>query len=254
MDILSVKEISVNLNVDANVLIFDSLESTNITAKDLAVKGKPHGTVLIANGLTAARGRRGRSFYAPKGAGIYMSIILRPDKNAANLPELITILAAVSVCEAIEKVCGRLPKVKWINDIFLNDKKICGILAEAVMDNNYELQSIILGIGINFVEAQVPDELKDIVGSIFTKGENVIATRNQLIAEVLNNVLTSNEWTKTLESYKKRLFMLGRKVRVESSEPYVATAIDVDERGRLLVCDLDGEVHTLDSGEISVKM
>jgi len=252
MDFLSVNEISANLIVDANIQIFDSLESTNTTAKELALSGESHGTVIIADGLTGARGRRGRSFYAPKGVGIYISIILRVAADVANSPELITISAAVSVCEAIEKVCGKTSKVKWINDVFLNGKKICGILTEAVTDTNGNLQAIILGIGINFVKVDIPEELKEIAGAVFD-GEQTIATRNQLISEVLNNVLTKKDWNETLENYKQRLFMLGEEVQVETAEPYVATAIDVDERGRLLVRDENGEVHTLDSGEISVR-
>jgi len=266
MDILSVKEICANLKVDANIQIFDSLESTNTTLKELALLDKPHGTVIIANGLTGARGRRGRSFYAPKGAGIYMSIILRPDKNVANSPELITISAAVAVCRAIEKVCRKSPQIKWINDIFLDNRKICGILTEAVTDNTGELSAIILGIGINFVKVDVPDELQKIVGAVFSEGEQPTITRNQLIAEVLNQILKpyfidrmprtashTSSWNKTLENYKELLFILGKEVRVESAEPYLAVAVDVDDRGRLIVQDGSGNLHTLDSGEISIR-
>jgi len=252
MDILSVKEISANLTVDADIQIFDTLESTNTTAKELALNGALNGTAIIADGLTAARGRCGRSFYAPKSAGIYMSVILRPESDIANSPELITISAAVAVCNAIENVCKKSPKVKWINDIFIGGKKICGILAEAVTNNIGDLQAIILGIGINFVKVDVPNELREIVGAVFENEPTT--TRNHLIAEVLNNLLTPRDWDETLEIYKNRLFMLNKDVRVETAEPYVATAIDVDERGRLIVQKSNGETHILDSGEISIKL
>ena len=113
--------------------IFETIDSTSTYAKKLAESGAEHGTAVIALQQTGGRGRLGRSFHAPAGTGIYMSLIL---KTAADFSKamLVTTAASVAVCRAIRKVCGADPQIKWVNDIYLNGKKVCGILTEAVTD------------------------------------------------------------------------------------------------------------------------
>ena len=251
-DILSVQGMLpflLDKGVSEKIYIHDLLESTNTTAKKLAVSGARHGTIIMAESQTAGRGRYGRSFISLPGHGIYMSFILRLTKQQwVATPTLVTSYAAVSVCEAIEATTGKEPKIKWVNDIFLNGKKICGILTEAVTDlENGSIQWIIAGIGINFTTPAegFPEEIKQIAGSVF--GDRPTITRNRLAAEVADRMLVfesqyGNE--AMLAEYKKRLMMIGKKVAVTGfNEPFEAIATDIDDTGRLIVKKGNGDVR-----------
>lgn len=252
---LSDKGVSEKINIHA------SLESTNKTAKELAISGAEHGTVIIADYQTVGRGRYNRSFFSPSGHGIYMSFILRPTQlRWLDAPTIITSYAAVSVCEAIEITTGKKPQIKWVNDVFLDGKKICGILTEAVTDfESGNVQWIVVGIGINFItrETGFPEEIKNIAGSLFSENKPTI-TRNQLTAEIVNRILDiENKHSSEiiLIEYRKRLMMLDKKVIVTGlKESFEAMAIDIDDIGRLIVKKDNGEIVHLDSGEITLKM
>ena len=238
---LDVNEIKAHLKNNVDVLIFDTLHSTNNTAKELLFSGAPNGMAIIADGLTGARGRQGKAFFAPKG-GVYFSVIL----NLNNSPELITVIAAVAVCEAIEKTTNLTPKIKWVNDIFLHGKKVCGILAEAIPNG------IILGIGINFNATNFPAELNETATSLFVN-EPPSVTRNKLIAEILNGIFENDSCENTLKKYKSRLFILGRQITFEyCGSLKTATALDIDNKGRLTVRLKSGEILTLEAGEIKL--
>lgn len=276
-DILSFAGMLPFLTVDCNIQVHQKVEgSTNTIAKEIAIADNnhtpkdnrtpkynqtpadgvaTHGTVIIANEQTAGRGRYGRPFFSPSGHGIYMSLVIDPTKVGYDDPTLITIYTAVAVCEAIEHLCKKSPGIKWVNDLFLDGKKICGISAEAVMElENRNLQWIVVGIGINFTLPKLPTELVPVVGAIFDKQPHGIA-RNRLAAEVLNRMFNPvYSQTELIERYKKRLFILGKKIKVEgTTTPYEATAIDLDESGRLLVQNENNELLTLNAGEISVR-
>lgn len=282
-NVLSVQGILPYLNCQNSVdriHVYKTLESTNLTAKKMALDGAVPGTVVIAETQTKGRGRMGRSFFSPADSGIYMSMILRPSVNLAK-SVLITTAASVAVCKSIEKVTGISCQIKWVNDIYMNDKKVCGILTEAVTDfETGHIEYIILGIGINFntAKADFPNELANKAGSLFqeasikttttTKGLHPdMISRNQLIAEIINHVLEMNE---TLESrdfladYKGRSLVLGKEIRIiQSGASEVdhnhdmapeATAIDIDSDGGLVVQYKDGTIATLNSGEISIRV
>jgi BirA family biotin operon repressor/biotin-[acetyl-CoA-carboxylase] ligase len=117
----------------APVQLYDTLESTNRTAKLLALEGAAHGTLVLAGGQTAGRGRLGRSFASPAGKGVYCSVVLRPPLPAANA-QTATIGAAVAVCRAVRTLCGLELAIKWVNDLYYKGKKVCGILTEAGTD------------------------------------------------------------------------------------------------------------------------
>ncbi|HKM22765.1 MAG TPA: biotin--[acetyl-CoA-carboxylase] ligase [Lachnospiraceae bacterium] len=241
------------------IFVYDTLESTNITAKEMAIAKAKHGTVIIAEHQTSGRGRYNRVFHSPSGHGIYMSLILRPTQLGFSTPTLVTSFAAVCVCEAIEAITNAEPKIKWVNDIFMNGKKICGILTEAVTDfESGSIEWVVVGIGINFstpLEA-FPKDLREIVSSVFPDGRST-ATRNQLVAEIVNRMVSPEQKqgeADIMAEYKQRLFMLGKEVLVSQvNETYKATALDVDEIGRLLIQKKSGEVLPLSSGEISIK-
>ena len=244
--------------LSGRILIYDSLESTNITAKDMALSGSEHGTVIIANSQTAGKGRHGKSFYSPPDFGLYISFILDLEKSDFKIPTLITAFAAVSVCEAIEAISEKTPLIKWVNDIFLDGKKICGILTESVTSvDNPAIQRVILGIGVNFSTPaeKFPKELQQAAGSLF-KAEKPHTTRNHLAAEIISRIIFPKSQTeqKMLEKYRQRMLLLGKPVLVTGAEEsYEAIAVEIDDTGRLIVKKSNGELIPLSSGEVSIK-
>ena len=168
-DVLTVQSVSRFLDTDMPVYLQVQTEvtSTNTLLKAQAEQGAPEGTVLIAESQTAGKGRLGRHFTSPPGTGIYFSLLLRPHCTAEK-SLFITTTAAVAVCEAIEQVTGLNPQIKWVNDIYLNEKKVCGILTEASVDfENGGLNWAVLGIGINIAVPKegFPEEIRSIAGA-----------------------------------------------------------------------------------------
>jgi len=267
-DILSVAGILPYLNENtyaSNIHIYDTLESTNKTAKEMAVSGCDHGTIVIANTQTSGKGRYKRGFYSPPDSGLYMSFVFRAEILRFQNPSLITASVAVVVCRAIEAVSEKRPKIKWINDIFIEDKKICGILTEAVTDfESGSIDWIVVGIGINVGNKKddFPAELAQIAGSIFSgadeEGKKETAARNRLAAEIINRCFCLKTWLddETVYSeYRERSMLLGRRITVTlPDEAYEADAIDVDINGHLVVRKNDGETVSLPSGKISINL
>lgn len=240
------------------IQIYKSLESTNKTAKEMAVAGAEHGTVIISDCQTMGRGRYSRDFFSPSGGGLYMSIVLRPEALNFENPTSVTAFAAVTVCEAIESISKKEPKIKWVNDIFIDGKKVCGILTEAVTDfESGGLDWVVLGIGINISirTEDFPSDLQSLATSIYPD-EKMPGVRNKLSAEIINRILEFEALpseTEIFEKYKKRLMMLGKEITViQNQMEYKATAIDVDSVGHLIVKNENGEIITLTSGEIRI--
>lgn len=262
-----------------DIHVHQTLESTNLTAKKMALDGAAAGTLIVSEEQTNGRGRMGRQFYSPKAQGIYMSLILTPAADSTQ-PVLITTAASVAVARAIDRVTGQSCQIKWVNDLYLKGKKVCGILTEAITDiESGEIQQIVLGIGINF-RASVqgyPEPLQDIAGALFpAKTENNqefdpsapelsptsvnIPSRNQLIAEITNELLSFSSDLSSrrfIEEYKERSLVLGKAIRVhirgeDHFQP--ATALGIDDDGGLLVQYQDGAQETLRSGEISIRL
>ncbi|WP_026526618.1 biotin--[acetyl-CoA-carboxylase] ligase [Butyrivibrio sp. VCD2006] len=258
-DNITVSGISKNLSPYVSselITVYDELESTNKTARSMATFDAPHGTVIIAKRQTGGTGRKKRHFTSPEG-GIYMSIILRPEKLETDGFSLITPFAGVCVCRAIEENTSVFPKIKWLNDLYIEDKKVCGILAEAGTDfDTGELQYIVLGIGINFnSESEAfPPELRKTVGSLFLKGEESIS-KNELIAAILNNILKGSIPENIIDEYKSRMNMLGKSILVISSDKeYEAVALDINKKGKLIVELPDKSTRVLSSEDISIKL
>lgn len=220
-------------------------DSTNRVAKELARQGAAHGTVVSALRQTAGRGRLGRSFFSPEG-GIYLSVILRPQLPPEERT-LVTPMAAVAVCRTVEKLCGRSPQIKWVNDLYLEHKKLCGILCEAVGD------AVIVGIGLNYAvpPAGFPP---DIPATALYPAEGGTVGRKELAEAMAEAVLTA-EPRACMAEYRARNLVTGRTVTVHpvGGSPYTARALDVDDRGRLVV-ECEQGTMTLDSGEVSVRI
>jgi len=226
---------------ELKIIRFDELSSTNITAKEMAANGAKHGTVVIAKSQTAGKGTKSRTFFSPPG-GIYMSIILRHAELPFSPPSLCTALAAVCVCEALEKHSDIMPEIKWINDILVNGKKVCGILAE----NDGVHKTVVLGIGINYnaAENDFPEELRGVAGSLYPN-ETPPVSRDEMAEDIAAYILSLPTAGDIIEKYKSRMYMLGTRVIV--GEPYniTCTAVDVDEHGRLVVMMDDGSLRAL---------
>lgn len=259
-DILSAASIKkyLNASIPLNFNVMKSVTSTNSVLKELANAGEAEGTVLVATEQTEGRGRMGRSFYSPTDTGVYFSILLKPNLDARQATTLTT-LAAVAVCNAIEKVSKQTAKIKWVNDVFVNDKKVCGILTEAsVSMENGRIDYVILGIGLNVYEPKegFPSDIQEIAGSIFKKKENEVM--NQLIAEFFNcfySYYNNFEKKDFVQEYKKRSMVIGRPITVISKKgSRIATALDIDDNCGLRVLYKDNTEEILTAGEISIRI
>lgn len=237
---------------------FESVDSTNNYIKRRAREGAPEGTVAIADAQTGGKGRLGRSFASPPGVGIYLSLLLRPEGNAADIQSL-TANTAVAVSKAIEKTCGINPEIKWVNDLLLNGRKICGILCESEADDK-GLHYMVIGIGLNVTNRteDFPAQLRNIAGSIYTQ-TGIIAERGMLISAILSELDSMYECWKDnsgslLTDYKKRCTMLGHLVEVASAdEVYDAVAEDISEDFGLCLRLDDGSTRVIHSGEVSAR-
>lgn len=261
MDTINSQRISDLLEKDLkNKISIEALEkatSTNTLLKEAASE-KEEGFVLVAGEQTQGRGRLGRSFFSPGDTGLYMSLLLKPSITPEQ-SVLITTAAAVSVCKALEKVGVENTAIKWVNDVFLNDKKVCGILTEASFNpQKGALDYVVLGVGINVYEPDggFPDELQSIAGAILgSQKENL---RNTIAAEFLNsfmvyyNALDKREYS---AEYARKCFVIGRDINIISNGVNTpARAVGLDENFGLLAELPDGSRVTLNSGEISVRV
>lgn len=241
-----------------NLQTVDCTASTNSDLKLLAQQGAPAGTVLVAGQQTGGRGRRGRSFFSPPGTGVYISLLLRPQLQMQQAV-LFTTAAAVAVCRAVEKLTGQTPQIKWVNDVFINGKKVCGILTEAAADlETGMVEYAVLGLGLNVTKPAggFPPEVAKVAGSIFKAPQG--NAKNRLTAEVLNqlsNLLQNPAGPDIYSDYKSRQLLLGRKVTFEQNGvQQTATAVDVARDYGLLVQLPNGQQRVLSSGEVSCKL
>ena len=231
---------------------FDSVSSTMDEAFRLGMEGAPEGTVVVTETQTKGRGRLGRTWASPKGKGIYFSIVLRPTCSAADAARL-TLAAAVAVSEATEKVSGLQPRIKWPNDLLLNDKKVCGILTELRAEVD-RAQFVIVGFGLN-VNNTASQLLPEAVSLREVKGERV--SRVALLQQILRSfeerylAIPSEGYGPVFEEWRRRSATLGRRVRfVERQKTFEGTAIDLAEDGGLMVKLASGEVVKRMAGDI----
>ena len=240
-----------------DILSFGEVDSTNNIIRKMAEDGANEGCTAIASCQTAGKGRLGKSFFSPEDTGIYMSILLRPTFKAEN-SGLITTAAAVAVCKALEALGTENPKIKWVNDIFVRSKKVCGILTESSLKHNGSFDYAVLGIGINVYSPNngFSEDLRNIAGFIFPeKQENL---RNRLSALIIEEFFALYERLTDKSFfgfYKQHCFVLGKEITVIKSgeKEKKATALDLDDRFRLLV-DYGDKTEYLSSGEISIKI
>lgn len=244
---------------DIPITVAEETLSTNTALRALAEAGAPEGTVYIAQGQTGGRGRMGRSFYSPAGTGLYLSLLLRPVSWKPARAAQLTAAAAAAMCEAIREVTGKEPGIKWVNDILLDGKKVCGILTEASFSmESGVLEYAVLGLGVNVYppEGGFPKELEGVAGAVLNApGEDV---RSRLAGEFLNRFLAGYERPEDrsfLDTYRRRSVAVGREVTVLSNgHERRAFAYAVDDDCRLLVRYDDGTEQALSYGEIRITI
>lgn len=258
-DIINLSGISKELSSpeDYHIKVFDSVDSTNNFLKKEVINSKEKLIAIVSNHQSSGRGRRGKIFFSPKGSGLYMSILLPTNMNALDT-KYITCMSAVCVSEIIEEMSSKKTDIKWVNDIYIEGKKVSGILCEANfnLENNL-VDNIIVGIGINIYEpkSKFPEEIKKTAGSIFK--EKSIDLRNKIAGKIIEK-LYFYYINKTKEEiyaeYKKRSFIIGREIIVKRKDSnYNAIAVDLNSDFNLLVKKQnEKELITLSSGEISI--
>lgn len=229
---------------------YETVDSTNTEARRLIRSGSfTAPAVILATQQTAGRGRQGRSFYSPAHTGIYMSIVL-PLQEQSPDTALLTVRASVAVADAIREETGLEPGIKWVNDLYLGTRKICGILTESVAHE--ASRYAILGIGINVTTSVFPAEFAEKAGSIGAVGTGCMAS---LPCTVLKHVLRApTEYADLLEEYRKRSIVLGREVTYERAGIlYTGRAAEIAPDGALLIDLGGGKRDLLRSGEISLR-
>ena len=258
VELFSENTINKHLKTKRKITIYEEIPSTNTEAKTLAQNGACEGDVVIAKSQSAGKGRMGRSFISNSENGLYMSIILKPhislDKSV-----YITVLGAVAVLEAIEETSGKSCQIKWVNDIYINERKVSGILTEASIDFETScLQYAILGIGINITppENGFHKDIENIATSIYSSKECPKDYKSILCAKIIDKFFDGYkdlEKKKFIEKYRQKSMLIGKEIEVQvGNETTKGTAIDVDENAYLVVKTKDG-IRTFNSGEARAR-
>lgn len=249
---LNIQEIQKNLKYKHNIEIFDSIDSTNKYLKS-KINEKNYGTIVISNEQTNGYGKNDRQFISNKDTGIYMSILINPNCLIEESLK-ITILTSVAVLSAIKSVYNLDVKLKWVNDIILNDLKVGGILCESQINlNNNIIDNMIVGIGINVKEFDFPPSLKNIATSI-ENNTNIKISRNELISEIINFFdLYFIDNKNYLNLYKENSYVLGKDITViQNNRQFFAKAIDIEDNGALIVQEQE-KIIKLISSDISIR-
>ena len=245
-----------------DVFFYDSVDSTNTVLKGLAAKGSGSGTVVIADHQTGGKGRRGRSFSSPSGAGVYLSYLFKPGSGFDKISDL-TSWTAVAVADAIKNAYGLDSSIKWVNDLLMNRKKICGILTEVSVEGESGfIDTCIIGIGVNVNEQEFPPELSEIATSISIENGGEKFLRAKLASEIIKSMdRLASEWPDSsyyLERYRELNITVGSRITAyplmaENGQGRTGTAISINDDFSLKVGFSDGSVEDLKSGEVSVR-
>lgn len=239
------------------ICCFDSIDSTNTKAKELAEAGHPSGTLVVADQQTLGRGRRGRSWESPAGTGIFMTLMLKPDINPNNA-SMLTLVAAMATARAITEVTGEAAQIKWPNDIVMNGKKVVGILTEMSAQFDY-INHIVVGIGINVHNEEFPEEIAKTASSLLLECGHRIH-RASLIEAFLEEFerlyavyLETEDMSGLQKEYDSLLVNRGRQVRVlDPKEPFEGKAMGITKKGELIVDTWESR-KLVSSGEVSVR-
>lgn len=260
-DLMTEAEIKSLLHTDwvaKEVLYFDTIDSTNTKAQELAEKGYPSGTLVVADKQESGKGRRGRSWVSPSGTGIFMTLMIKPDINPNNA-SMLTLVAALAVAKAITSVTGEEAMIKWPNDIVVNSKKVCGILTEMNAQFDY-INHIVVGIGINVHNESFPEEISQMASSLMIEAGGKRFHRAQIIAETMSyfeqyydTFLKTQDLSALVREYDKLLVNRNKSVRVlDPKEPFDGKAMGITSKGELIVDTWESR-KLVSSGEVSVR-
>jgi BirA family transcriptional regulator, biotin operon repressor / biotin---[acetyl-CoA-carboxylase] ligase len=240
------------------IKIFESLPSTNLTAKQMAAEGAVHGTSVIAKNQTAGRGRLGKKWLSSEGRSLLCSIIVRPQISVQDIPK-ITLAAGIGVVLALETVTRVKVQVKWPNDIFIDEKKCAGILCETSSLHKENGMFVIIGIGVNINQKVIdfPVEIREQATSLFlvTGVQHEVFEVFKVVYQSVMmqlNVLCNGGFKQILSNWRERDFLLGKKIQCVSSLGEIVTGVSVgtDGDGQLHIRDSDGNTHSVLSGDI----
>jgi len=238
------------------VLHYESLPSTNTEATRLANEGASEGLAVVADEQTAGRGRLARKWSSPKGAGLYLSLLLMPKISQDYWP-LLTFVAALAVGDAVRNDYQLATDIKWPNDLLAGERKFCGILAEVVETNGG--RAVVIGIGINLTPAAVPEDLREVATSVF-EASGRQPDRDALLSTLLRQL---DSWYAVLQSdggpaellaawTARSSYAFGKPVRVQDGERILAGVTQgLDGRGGLRLRQQTGEIVTLMAGDVS---
>lgn len=246
------------LKTKRKIRIYEEIPSTNTEAKTLAQNGALEGDIVIAKSQSAGKGRMGRTFISNSENGLYMSIILKPNISL-NKSVYITVLGAVAVLEAIEETSDKTCQIKWVNDIYINEKKVSGILTEASIDfETSSLQYAILGIGINITppENGFHKDIEGIATSIYSNDTCPKNYKSILCAKIIDKFFEGYvdiEEKKFIEKYRQKSMLIGKEVEVQVGNSIaIGTAVDIDENACLVVKTKEG-IKAFNSGEARAR-
>ena len=260
-DLMTEAEIKSLMHTDwvaKEVLYFDTIDSTNTKAQELAEKGYPSGTLVVADKQESGKGRRGRSWVSPSGTGIFMTLMIKPDINPNNA-SMLTLVAALAVAKAITSVTGEKAMIKWPNDIVVNGKKVCGILTEMNAQFDY-INHIVVGIGINVHNESFPEEISHMASSLMIEAGGKRFHRAQIIAETMSyfeqyydTFLKTQDLSALVREYDELLVNMNKAVRVlDPKEPFDGKAMGITPKGELIVDTWESR-KLVSSGEVSVR-
>lgn len=260
-DLMTEAEIKSLMHTDwvaKEVLYFDTIDSTNTKAQELAEKGYPSGTLVVADKQESGKGRRGRSWVSPSGTGIFMTLMIKPDINPNNA-SMLTLVAALAVAKAITSVTGEEAMIKWPNDIVVNGKKVCGILTEMNAQFDY-INHIVVGIGINVHNESFPEEISQMASSLMIEAGGKRFHRAQIIAETMSyfeqyydTFLKTQDLSALVREYDELLVNRNKSVRVlDPKEPFDGKAMGITHKGELIVDTWESR-KLVSSGEVSVR-
>lgn len=233
---------------DTTVITYNTTDSTNTRAIELA-KTIDGNILVAAEEQTNGKGRQGKSFYSPAESGVYFSIVIRPEGELTDVV-FVTSAAAVAVAKTIEEMTDLDPKIKWVNDIYINNKKVCGILVQSIIKNG-RVSGLCVGIGVNINTAEFPKDIGARAGSL---GEEI--DRNVFVANVTEKMLefaSDIDDRAYLDYYRKKSCVIGKEIKYyENNMEHFAKAIGIDDNANLIVIE-NGQTKNLSSGEITVR-
>ena len=258
MDAAELKSIWKPKWVGCEILYFDSIDSTNTKAQELAEKGYPSGTLVIADKQIAGKGRRGRNWESPSGCGIFMTLMLKPDINPNNA-SMLTLVSALAVAKALADITGKDAKIKWPNDIVIDGRKVCGILTEMSAQFDY-INNIVIGIGINVNNSSFPEEISATASSLRLLSGGKKYRRAEIIEEIMEYFekyysifLETEDLSALVNEYDAMLVNMKRQVKVlDPKEPFEGTAMGITKTGELIVDTWESR-KLVSSGEVSVR-